>query len=105
MACCRVLYNRGQKHDGPNQRVMESMAVGRPLLTDFDALDGMSELLFEPGSDCLFYEDFKQLEDRLRGLLQNEEVRNLVGQSGRLEVEAKHRIKHRAQQILEVVCS
>jgi hypothetical protein len=41
MAACKVLFNHGQKHDGPNLRVMESMAMNRPLVCDVDARSGL----------------------------------------------------------------
>jgi len=55
MAKCRVLFNHGQKHDGPNQRVLESMAMCRPLLTDLDAQDGMGAC-FKEGKHFIGYE-------------------------------------------------
>ena len=36
MARCKVLFNRNQKHDGPNQRVIEAMLWDRPLVSDRD---------------------------------------------------------------------
>jgi hypothetical protein len=104
MARCRVLFNRGQKHDGPNQRVMESMAVGRPLLTDVDERDGMVRaFLREDIPHYYSYNDSVDLEAALRALLRDERLRRIVGAAGQYEVEAKHLIKHRAQQILEVI--
>lgn len=99
MARCRVLFNRGQKHDGPNQRVMESMAMGRPLLSDYDPKDGM-EKLFSFASHYYGYADSFSLEACLRAALTD---KALYRHEARREVEAKHLIKHRAAQILEVV--
>ena len=104
MARCRVLFNRGQKHDGPNQRVMESMAVGRPLLTDVDERDGMGRaFLREDVPHYYSYNDSGDLEAALRAMLRDDRLRKTVGAAGQHEVEAKHLIKHRAEQILEVV--
>ena len=101
MARCRVLFNRGQKHDGPNQRVMESMAMGRPLVCDFDPLDGTTKL-FEMVSHYRPYGNADELEQELRYCLEGTSAEAMAyGAQG--EVEAKHTIKHRAQQILEVV--
>lgn len=102
MARCRVLFNRGQKHDGPNQRVMESMAIGRPLLTDYDVRDGMGEL-FVHGGHYIGYSDALELEANMQVLLKNEALYKGVAGRGRGEVESKHLVKHRAAQILEVV--
>jgi hypothetical protein len=108
MAKCRVLFNRGQKHDGPNQRVMESMAMGRPLLTDLDERDGMQKL-FRPYVD--YYPYTPETLGPALELLCNEKREGVSvagmpqGMAGnaRRAVEAKHTIKHRARQILEVV--
>lgn len=102
MARCRVLFNRGQKHDGPNQRVMESMAMGRPLLTDHDPRDGMAQL-FTRGCAYYAYEDAGDMEAALRSLLHSDEPAKWVSERGRFEVELRHTIRHRAAQILEVI--
>lgn len=101
MARCRVLFNRGQKHDGPNQRVMESMAMGRPLVTDRDERDGMSKL-FGP-EHYLRYESRIDLIGSLRVALTNQAYAQGLIDCARREIESKHLIKHRAQQILETV--
>lgn len=100
MARCRVLFNRGQKHDGPNQRVMESMAMGRPLLCDWDQTSGMGRL-FASGIHYMHYAD--GIESALRVALKEVRYSGNIALAGRLEVEAKHLVKHRAAQILEVV--
>jgi hypothetical protein len=103
MARCRVLFNRGQKHDGPNQRVMESMAMGRPLVCDYDPSDGTRKL-FEHAQHYISYvPSMTDLENSLSHALLGKY--GDIGERARAEVEDKHTIKHRAQQILEVVCS
>ncbi len=103
MAKCRVLFNRSQKHDGPNQRVMESMAMGRPLLCDFDARDGMRQL-FTPEEHYMPYTNAAGIEWTMKAL-QDGNLAHKIASAARREVEAKHLVKHRAAQILEVVCS
>ncbi len=102
MARCRVLFNRGQKHDGPNQRVMESMAMGRPLLCDWDEQSAMHKL-FKRDADYWCYATRDELEWGMKRLLEYEWMRSWMADNGRSRVEAKHLIKHRAAQILEVV--
>lgn len=106
MARCRVLFNRGQKHDGPNQRVMESMAMERPLVTDFDESDGMMSL-FTPRIHYYRHEEYAELpglEGTIGHLLRNQnEIVSVIAGQARKEIESKHLVKHRAQQILEVV--
>lgn len=102
MARCRVLFNRGQKHDGPNQRVMESMAMGRPLLCDWDQQSGMSRL-FGGGEHYVQYTDRQDLEHSILLCMKEEAFTQNLARRGRAEVEANHLVKHRAAQILEVI--
>lgn len=103
MAKCRVLFNHGQKHDGPNLRVMESMAMGRPLLCDIDTRSGMDQLF----KDAAYwgYIGSVELEHNMRFLMKDAECRKRTADRARREVEANHLVKHRAAQILEVVCN
>lgn len=103
MASCNHLFNMGQKHDGPNQRVMESMAMCRPLITDLDETDGMSKL-FKDG------EHFVGFHKGIPGSLEEamEYVRDPLfslpmARTAFKEVHDKHLVGNRAQQILEVV--
>lgn len=99
MSKCRILFNHGQKHDGPNQRVLESMAVGRPLLNDLDATSGM-DLLFEDEVHYIGY-----TEDRLEGLMHkalNTNHKEMV-HIAYAETMFKHTILHRAISIMEVI--
>ena len=99
MARCKVLFNMGQKHDGPNQRVMESMAVGRPLLNDLDDEDGMN-MIFENGVHFLGYTP-DTLETTMKYAMvadHTEMVRAAYN-----EVAHKHTIFQRAKKIVEVL--
>lgn len=109
MAKCRVLFNHGQKHDGPNLRVMESMAMGRPLLSDSDPLDGMGKL-FVPYVDYFPYGDFDvatrtyshhSLEEAMMEALEPKNA--IVGQHGYDMVMRDHLVENRIDQIMEVV--
>jgi len=102
MACCRVLYNRGQKHDGPNQRVMESMAMRRPLLNDVDESSGMDKL-FVAHQDYMPYDSDSTLFEALRTLLENPALAEEIGARGHAKVISQHLVKHRAAQILEAL--
>lgn len=101
MAQCRVLFNKGQKHDGPNQRVIESMLMQRPLISDRDKRDGM-HLLFEEGTHYLGWESKADLAQQLLWCLTNEDIAENMAMRAYKEVKEKHLIKHRVQQILEV---
>ena len=105
MSRCHVLFNRGQKHDGPNQRVMESMACGRPFLNDLDSRSGM-DCLFKNGIHYLGYDPNNEsdLEEKMEFLLNNPVVALDMAERAYQEVLTKHTAKNRVQQILEVVC-
>jgi len=103
MGQCRVLWNMGQKHDGPNLRVIESMAVGRPLITEVDPLNGMGKL-FQEGTHYLGYKAYslEGMEEQMKWCMNNLTCANKLGEIGHKEVMAKHLVKHRVQQMLEV---
>jgi hypothetical protein len=103
MGNCKVLFNHGQKHDGPNLRVVESMAMGLPLISDQDASSGMDKL-FTPWEHYYPYEygSYVDLEHVMK-LAMNDYVKSLnMGELAMQEVHAKHLIKHRVQQMMEV---
>lgn len=104
MRACRILFNHGQKHDGPNLRVVESMACKRPLITDVDPLDGMSNL-FEEGKHYIGYSayTYDDLEEKMKWALDNPQEAEKIAQNGYTEVMNKHLVKHRVQQMLEAI--
>lgn len=101
MANCQVLFNMGQKHDGPNQRVIESMLINRPLITDKDPTDGM-DLLFKEHEHYLGYKTETELGVALDWVLSEPSLANSMAVRAYNEVISKHLVKHRVQQILEV---
>ena len=101
MAQCKVLFNHGQKHDGPNQRVIESMLMERPLLSDRDSRDGMSKL-FEEGEHYLSYNSDAELADNLSWCLREPSLANSMAKRAYTLAYEKHQVKHRVEQILEV---
>lgn len=104
MSKCNILFNHGQKHDGPNQRVMESMIMKKPLLTDIDPMDGMSKL-FVDGYHFIGYESYTyaNLEEKMRWCLDNPKEAAKIAKQGYNEVKSKHLIGNRVNQILEVI--
>jgi hypothetical protein len=101
MAQCKVLFNRGQKHDGPNQRVIESMLMNRPLLNDRDPRDGMSEL-FEEGEHYLGYACDAELANNIEWCFREPSLALSMARRAYTLAVAKHQVKHRVEQILEV---
>ncbi len=101
MANCFMFFNKGQKHDGPNQRVIESMLMAKPLITDKDPADGMS-LLFEEGKHYLGRESEAELMRQMGWVIDNKLSSAKMAQAAYTEVKEKHLVKHRVAQILEV---
>lgn len=105
MTNCKFLFNRAQKHDGPNLRVFESMAAGRPLICDFDPRSGM-EKLFAAGGHYLPYEYFDPwsgMETAMKWCMDNQTEANLIAEAAYQEVKKNHLVANRVKQIIEVV--
>lgn len=104
MANCRALFNKGQKHDSPNLRVMESMLMNRVLISDADERSGM-DLMFEPWAHYIPYEyfSFEGLEMGMEFCMENPEIAAKIARQGYEEVKAHHLVENRVDQILEVV--
>ena len=103
MGNCRILFNHGQKHDSPNLRVVESMAMGIPLISDQDPLSGMDKL-FTPFSHYFPYEyvTYSNLDYIMKFVSSNYQKALEVAAEAQKEVYEKHLIKHRVKQMLEV---
>jgi hypothetical protein len=101
MARCKVLFNCGQKHDGPNQRVIESMLMERPLVTDRDPRDGMSKL-FEEGEHYLGYATEAELANQIDWCLREPSLAASMARRAYALAVEKHQVKNRVEQILEV---
>ena len=101
MSRCKVLYNRGQKHDGPNQRVIESMLMQRPLVTDRDPRDGMNELFVE-GEHYLGYSSESELANNIEWCLREPSLAGSMAKHAYDCAVAKHQVRNRVEQILEV---
>jgi spore maturation protein CgeB len=104
MGRCKALFSHGQKHDGPNQRVLESMAVGRVLISDNDIRSGMGHL-FEPWIDYLPYTPYscEGLERAMLFVGRKPEACAKIAENAYNKVVKNHLIKHRVKQIMEVV--
>lgn len=105
MAPCRHLFNHGQKHDGPNQRVLESMLMKRPLLTDStDDMDGMAKIFTEGyhyiGYDSYTYAD---LEEKMQWVIDYPDAAARIAANGYSEAMENHTIGSRVKLILEVL--
>lgn len=102
MSRCKVLYNRGQKHDGPNQRVIESMLMERPLISDRDPRDGMCNL-FQEGEHYLGYNSESELGNNIEWCLREPSLAGSMAKRAYQLAFDKHQVQNRVEQILEVV--
>jgi hypothetical protein len=105
MCDCRILFNRGQKHD-INQRIFESMLCNRPLLMNRDPLSGLS-LLFKEGDHYLGYngrsgEETTEIALQIIWCRDNADLAKDMAQRAYNLVKKKHLISHRVKKILEV---
>lgn len=102
MKHCRFLFNHSQKHDSPNLRVLESMAVGRPLICDYDPKSGMDKLFLRGYHyipyDTGTYKDLEAAMDYCMNGFAEETSHKALN-----EVTQNHLICHRVNQILEVL--
>lgn len=102
MAQCKNLFNRGQKHDGPNLRVMESMAMMKPLITDVDPRSGLQKL-FQDNVHFLGYYDKDTMKEAMQFCIKEPEAAEKIAQRGYEEVRQHHTVNNRVEQILEVI--
>ena len=103
MDSCKNLFNHAQKHDGPNLRVMESMAVGKPLVCDTDPRSGMDKL-FDPFVHYIPYEyDFSKLEEAMSFCMECPKEAQQIADNAYREVISKHLVGNRIDQMLEVL--
>lgn len=102
---CQVLFNVGQKHD-LNQRIFESMLVGRPLINKRDPRSGISKL-FNENEHYLGFDNQVELGAQLDWALseiggENTLALDMAERALNL-VKEKHLVQHRVSQILEVI--
>ena len=104
MRACQILFNHGQKHDAPNLRVIESMAVGRPLITDTDPRSGMNQL-FTEGEHYFGYEaySYEGLEEQCKYVLDHPTEAAVVAEKAHGLVLAEHQIQNRVKTMMEVI--
>jgi len=83
-----------------NSRVLEALATGSFLLTDYVA---DTSRYFEENKDFVFYTDPDDAVKKLRKYLNNPELRKQIAGNGRKKVEENHTLYQRAGQIVEIM--
>ncbi|WP_459673457.1 CgeB family protein [Acidisoma sp. 7E03] len=84
----------------PTIRVFEALACGIPLVS---APWQDVEHLFTPGDDFLMAETPAEMEQMMRRLQHDVDLRAHLANTGRRTIEARHTCGHRAQQLLDIL--
>jgi len=83
-----------------NSRVLEALATGVFLLTDY--VEDTSKY-FEENKDFVFYKDLDDLTAKIRKYLDNSGLRQQIAGNGQKKVEENHTLYQRAGQIIEIM--
>jgi hypothetical protein len=84
-----------------NMRVFEIPALKVPLLTA--DVEGMADLGFRHGVNCLMYRSGVELERFMELLIVNDLLRESIADKGYQLVTREHTYRHRAQQLLSIL--
>ena len=99
---CDIVLNITMEQ-GPtsmNSRVLEALATGSFLLTDY--VEDTSKY-FEENRDFVFYRDLDDLTKKIKLYLNNSELRQQIAGNGRKKVEENHTLYKRAEQIITIM--
>lgn len=99
---CDIVLNitMEQGESSMNSRVLESLATGAFLLTDY-VRDTVK--YFEEDKDFVLYHDLEDLEAKIRKYLANPELRQKIAGKGREKVEKSHTLLQRAETIMKIM--
>lgn len=79
----KIVFNCSLSND-VNMRVFEAMCSGSLLVTDEIKDNGFDELGLKDGINCVTYKDEKEMVDKVKYYLSNDEERNKIAECGRL---------------------
>ncbi len=83
----------------PTIRPFEALACGIPLIS---APWNDADRLFTPGCDYLVARDGQEMEQHMRDLCENDELRKALADHGRRTVLSRHTCAHRVEELLEI---
>lgn len=99
---CDIVLNITMEQ-GPssmNSRVLEALAAGAFLLTDY--VEDTSKY-FEENKDFVFYRDLDDLTKKINLYIKNPKLRAKISGNGREKVQKNHTLYQRAEQIIQVM--
>ena len=99
---CDIVLNITMEQ-GPasmNSRVLEALAAGSFLLTDY--VEDTAKY-FEENKDFVFYKNTDDLIEKIRKYLNNPELRQQIAGNGQKKVEKNHTLYKRAEQIIKIM--
>jgi len=98
----RLAFNHSTVRD-VNARVFEVMAMGRPLVTNAEALENGLGELFDDGKEVILYEDADALLRLGRAWLKDKAGRLALAARGREKVLTMHTYRNRVRELLYTV--
>ncbi len=99
---CDIVLNITMEQ-GPssmNSRVLEALATGSFLLTDY--VEDTAKY-FEEDKDFVFYRDLDDLTQKIQLYLENTDLRRRIAGNGKKKVEKNHTLYNRAEQIIDII--
>ena len=99
---CDIVLNITMEQ-GPasmNSRVLEALATGTFLLTDY--VEDTAKY-FEENRDFVFYRNLDDLTEKIRLYLKNPDLRRQVAGNGQKKVEENHTLYNRAEKIIQLM--
>ncbi|MFA6989262.1 MAG: glycosyltransferase [Candidatus Gastranaerophilaceae bacterium] len=99
---CDIVLNitMDQGPSSMNSRVLEALATGSFLLTDY--VEDTAKY-FEEDKDFVFYKNLDDLTEKLNKYLNNPNLRKQIAGNGQKKVKKNHTLLQRAEQILEIM--
>jgi len=85
---------------GVQNKILEAMACGRPVVTTGRALEGIQA---RPGRDLLVADEARSFADRTVELLQDEKMRERIGRQARALVEDRYRWERCLRSLDEII--
>jgi len=98
----KIVFNKSA--DGEiNMRIFEAMSCGSLLITDHIKRETGIEYLFQDKQHLVFYDNEKDLLEKIDYYLKHDKEREKIALCGHMEVIQKHTYEHRAKTMLKIM--